>query len=104
VCSSDLIPALRSLITEFQTDPIYGVFAVQGLTAHSWYQGDEPSINQIFSVMVESIIGKRASVGSAVRDALDRVTAVLNQNQGSAAWIYPKAEENKKSSGGVFGM
>ena len=81
---------------------------MQGLTAHSWYQGDETSVETIFSDMIESILGisgKRVRIATALRDATDRVTSVFNEYPGSAAWQYPMQE--KKStlpSGGVFGM
>lgn len=75
-------PALRSLIQEKLNDPIFRVFAQQALTARSWPQIDNVSIEEFFSSMIESAIGGRLSPADALREAENSVTAIMRQRRG----------------------
>lgn len=96
-------PALRRLIPEFQSDSTLGVFAVQNLTAQSWYHGDEKAIERAFVDMIESILDRKVGLLTALRGLLDNVTIILRKNPGSQAWELPRIEK-PKSSFKLFGQ
>lgn len=79
-------PALKNLIPEFQPDPVLGVFATQNLTAVSWYQGDNKSVQKTFSDMIKSIVYDKTDVFKAIREASDQLDLILRQYPGSKAW------------------
>jgi maltose-binding protein MalE len=72
-------PALRSLINASLSDPIMGVFARQALTARSWPQIDNVRVEEIFSSMIDSVITGRVSPADALREAENRVSAIMQQ-------------------------
>jgi len=69
--------ARRDLITWQKDDPDLGVFAEQSLTAHSWRQVDNLSIEQYFADMIESIVLGKATIGEAVNRAANQVTLLM---------------------------
>lgn len=73
-------PALRSLIGQNVNDADVGIFAREALTARSWYQADEDRVRQIFNTMIGNAISGRLPPESALGQAQEQVTALLNQN------------------------
>lgn len=71
--NSQLPPALRTLIIQYQTDPDLGVFANQALSARSWQQPDNSMISQIFSDMIESVLSGKLSSERALKQAENNV-------------------------------
>ncbi|MBX4211739.1 MAG: extracellular solute-binding protein [Candidatus Yanofskybacteria bacterium] len=66
--------ARRDLIDLQRNDPDLGVFAVQALSAVSWYQPDDVAIEKIFADMIDAV-----NFGSStVRDALDAAETKVN--------------------------
>ncbi len=68
--------ARRDLIAIQEDDPDIGVFAKQALTARSWYQVDNLSIERILADMIESVIIGKATIKEAVGRAADKITAL----------------------------
>lgn len=60
----------RDLVAWQRTDTEIGIFADQALTAQSWYQVDNSSIETIFAEMIELVVrGEATSRGSIVKAA-----------------------------------
>lgn len=72
--SSHRPPARTDIIKELENDPEYGIFAQQALTATSWPQPDNVSVDAIFSEMIESVV----LGGVAVQDAIDQANQKVN--------------------------
>ena len=62
-------PALRSLIAQYENDPVLGPYSLQALTAEDWSQPDSDAVSTIFNNMIESVLNKSASVGQALQTA-----------------------------------
>lgn len=71
--------ARRDLIDLQKNDLDLGVFALQALTAKSWYQVDNTAIEKIFADMIEDVNLKRKSVREAIKTAEDRVTILMQK-------------------------
>jgi multiple sugar transport system substrate-binding protein len=75
-----LRPTARRDLIEFQkTDSDLGVFAIQALSARSWYQVDPAAIEQIFAEMIENTVFRRLSALEALRAAEDKVTVLMQK-------------------------
>ncbi|PIR87741.1 MAG: hypothetical protein COU10_03025 [Candidatus Harrisonbacteria bacterium CG10_big_fil_rev_8_21_14_0_10_45_28] len=72
--------ALRQLIgqTSTRTDAL-GVFSRQALTAKSWRQIDTAKVDTAFGQMVESILQGQLTIKAALRQAGEKVTALLSR-------------------------
>lgn len=71
--------ARRDLVDTQRDDLKLGVFAVQSLTARSWYQIDNLAIEQIFADMIESVVRGAESASDAVGKAARQVTALMRK-------------------------
>lgn len=69
--------ARRDLIDLQRSDPDLGVFAVQALSARSWFQADNVAIEGIFADMIDDVTFNRASVPDALGRADSRVTVLM---------------------------
>ena len=69
--------ARRDLIDLQRTDPDLGVFAVQALSARSWFQADNTAIEGIFADMIDDVNFNRSSIPDAVARAESRVTVLM---------------------------
>lgn len=69
-------PALRFLIQEKINDPEMGIFCRQALTARSWAQPDNTTINEIFSDMIKATISGEQTAENALRQAEERIRAI----------------------------
>lgn len=68
-------PAARRDLIELQrTDPDLGLFAIQALSAKSWYQWDNVAIENIFADMIDNVNYRRLSI----REALQRAESQVN--------------------------
>ena len=74
-------PALRTLITQFQNDPQTAVFANQALTARSWPHIDDRAIDDIFSVMIDSIQTTGVSINTALNTAEARLNELIHRQR-----------------------
>lgn len=72
-------PALRSLINQYLSNQELGVFAKQALTARSWPQIDNAAVENAFNVMLENIIGGRASTDKALEEAENKVSQLMRR-------------------------
>ena len=73
-------PALRSLIAEYQSDPIRGPFTAQLLTAKSWYRGrDAAAAEKAFRDLVVTIptLEKPTDLKSVVGTAVQRINQTI---------------------------
>jgi len=70
-------PALRTLIEKYKNDTVMGVFARQALTARSWSQPDNNAVKQIFSDMIESVLGGKIASENALQKAQNEINALL---------------------------
>ncbi|MBI2064042.1 MAG: extracellular solute-binding protein [Candidatus Yanofskybacteria bacterium] len=75
--------ARRDLIEQQKTDPDLGAFAVQALSAKSWYQIDNSAIETIFADMISDVNFGRASAGSALQAAENKVNVLMSRSRGS---------------------
>ncbi len=71
--------ARRDLIDLQRNDPDLGVFAVQALSARSWYQADNTAIEGIFADMIDDVNFNRSSIPDAVSRAESRVTVLMQR-------------------------
>ncbi len=75
--ATDRSSARRDLIDLQRTDPDLGVFAVQALSARSWYQADNTAIETIFGNMIDDVNYNRASIPDAMSKAESQVTVLM---------------------------
>lgn len=73
-------PALRSLLQDELGDPNTGIFARQALTARSWYQADDATIENIFNGAIESVLNGQTNSEAALRRAQDQVSQLMSRN------------------------
>jgi len=69
--------ARRDLILEQKDDPDLGVFAEQSLTAYSWYQVDNLTIEKHLADMIESIVTGEATLKEAINKAVNQITLLM---------------------------
>ncbi|MBU1136941.1 extracellular solute-binding protein, partial [Patescibacteria group bacterium] len=66
--------ARRDLVLWQASDPDLGIFAEQALTAHSWYQVNNLSIEKILADMIESVVIGKATIKEAINKASNQIT------------------------------
>jgi ABC-type glycerol-3-phosphate transport system substrate-binding protein len=71
-------PALLSLVDRNLTDPTLGIFSRQALTARSWRQIDNVSIEKIFSDMVAAVLRGEA-LPIALERAADEISLLMGR-------------------------
>ena len=78
--SATLRPSARRDLIEFQRNDLdLGVFAVQALSARSWYQIDNRAIETIFADMIDDVNFGRKSVGDSLDNAESRVNVLMQR-------------------------
>lgn len=73
--------ARRDLIEQQRTDPDLGTFAVQALSAKSWYQVDNSAVETIFADMIDDVNFSRASVEDALGAAENKVNVLMSRSR-----------------------
>ena len=73
--------ARRDLIEQQKTDPDMGVFAMQSLSARSWYQVDNSAIETIFADMIDDVNFGRTTVRDALGTAESKVTVLMSRSR-----------------------
>lgn len=73
-------PALRELIGQKLNDPAIGVYAKQSLTARSWEQPDENTVNNIFNNAIVSVLNNQSDSRRALEQAHGQVIQLLKTN------------------------
>lgn len=71
------LPASRDYIAANLSDPTYGVFASQALTARSWYEADDGKIDGIMNTAIENVLNGSNDSERALGVAQDAVSAVM---------------------------
>lgn len=80
--SASLRPsARRDLIDLQRSDLDLGVFAVQALSARSWYQIDNTAIETIFADMIDDVNFGRSSVKDSLENAESRVNVLMQRRR-----------------------
>lgn len=79
--SSSRPSARRDVIDLQKNDPFYGLFALQALTARSWYQIDNEAIEDIFEEMIDDVNSGRFSVRDALRNAENEINLLTSSRQ-----------------------
>ena len=80
--NSTLRPAARRDLIELQRDDLdLGVFALQALSARSWFQVDSSAIETIFADMIEDVNFGRTNVREALQNAESRVNVLMSRQQ-----------------------
>jgi multiple sugar transport system substrate-binding protein len=69
--------ARRDLVIKQIDDINLGVFTEQALTARSWWQVDDKTIETIFAEMIESVVLGRKSAGEALNLAVTQVDRLM---------------------------
>ncbi len=72
-------PALLSLIQPNLNDPDFGIFVRQSLTAVSWQQPDATVVDAIFTQMIDLINSGQLPIGTALKQAEERINSVINR-------------------------
>lgn len=70
-------PARLDIIRDLENDPEFGVFAQQALTATSWAQPDNVSVDAIFSEMIDSVVLGVLESQDAIDQATQKVTSLF---------------------------
>ena len=70
-------PALRSYIAANLSDPNYGIFASQALTAKSWYEADPAQIDADINTAIQNVLNGSMNSTQALGIAQDSATAVM---------------------------
>jgi len=83
VNASNRPSARRDLIDQQRTDPDIGAFAVQALSAKSWYQIDDSAIATIFAGMIDDVNFGRDSVHDALQAAEGKVNVLMSGSGGA---------------------
>jgi multiple sugar transport system substrate-binding protein len=78
VTASGNPPALLSLIQSRLQDPNLSVFAKQALYARSWYGPNRTSIASVLSQMIDAYVTGQTSLQTAVKEAANQVTSIMN--------------------------
>jgi multiple sugar transport system substrate-binding protein len=73
--------AWRDVIDVQRNDAQLGVFAVQALSAKSWFQVDNYAIDQILADMIDEVNIKRSTVRNALRAAESKITTLMTRIQ-----------------------
>ena len=79
LAASDRPAARRDLIEAQRTTPELGIFAVQALSARSWYQADNVAIETIFAKLIEDVLFNRFTISAALRQAASDVSVVMGR-------------------------
>lgn len=77
VNASNRPSARRDLIEQQRGELDLGVFAVQALSARSWYQADSTTIETIFADMIDDVNSGRALVKDALSSAENKVNVLM---------------------------
>ncbi|RJQ13747.1 extracellular solute-binding protein [Candidatus Parcubacteria bacterium] len=75
--NSEMAPAQRRFIPQFQAAPIVGIYSEQNLTAKSWFQRDEEAVSRIFANMVNSLLEGRLDARRALQEAAFQVSRIV---------------------------
>ena len=70
-------PALRALIGKTLAHPTLGIFSKQTLTARSWYEADDATIDTIFNTAIDQVLHGARGPQQALREAQDQVTELM---------------------------
>ncbi len=73
--------ARRDLIELQRSDLDLGIFAVQALSARSWYQIDSTAIETIFADMIDDVNFGRMSVKDSLSNAESRVSVLMSRKR-----------------------
>ncbi len=84
VNASDRPSARHDLIEQQKNDPDLGVFALQALSARSWYQIDNSAIETIFAEMIDNVNFGRMSARDALEAAENKVNVLMSRARGSS--------------------
>ncbi len=68
----------RDLIEQQKVDPDMGVFATQALSAKSWVQTDNSSIETVLANMIDDVNYGRASIRDALSAAENKVSVIMS--------------------------
>ena len=80
--SATLRPSARRDLIELQRNDLdLGVFAIQALSARSWYQIDNIAIESIFADMIDDVNFGRMSVKDSINNAESRVNVLMQRRR-----------------------
>lgn len=71
--------ARRDIIDVQRNDPTLGVYAVQALSAKSWFQIDNNAIDQIFADMIDDVNLGRVEVRNSLRTAESKISTLMTK-------------------------
>jgi len=84
VNASDRPSARHDLIDQQKNDPDLGIFAVQALSARSWYQIDNSAIETDFAEMIDNVNFGRMSARDALEAAENKVNVLMARARGGS--------------------
>lgn len=71
--------ARRDYIEQQKTDKDLGVFAIQALSARSWYQPDNVAVETILAKLIDDVNFNRSSVRNALLEAESQVNVIFSK-------------------------
>ena len=73
-------PTARKDLVDIQRGDLkLGIFAVQSLSARSWYQADNSAIEELFADMIESVVRGSDTARDAIAKAARQVTVLMRK-------------------------
>jgi ABC-type glycerol-3-phosphate transport system substrate-binding protein len=72
-------PALRSLLSVKQEDPMSAVIYPSALIAKSWLNPDPKKIDEIYRTMITSVVSGKATLFESINSAHQKITDLLNK-------------------------
>jgi len=73
-------PSARRDLIDWQKDDLdLGVFARQALSARSWFQIDNSSIESILADMIDNVVAKRMTIGQGLEWAASRINLLMEK-------------------------
>ncbi len=73
--------ARKDLIEREKNDPDLGTFATQALTAFSWQQPDNVSVESIFAKLIDDVNFNHASIHDSLQEAEAQVNVIMSKNR-----------------------
>lgn len=74
-------PALRGQIATEGTDPIMSVFAAQALTARSWHEVNDTTIDQVMNTAILNVLNGSSDSATALTNAQSSINNIIGNSQ-----------------------
>jgi len=69
----------RDLVAWQQNDKDLGIFAVQSLTARSWWQADNTAVEKILADAIDNVVSGKQTAFQAIDEAAKKITLLMKK-------------------------